>query len=94
MVLGQRTLPAESVSLRSAASDNFVIVDWTDTGAPRVIGEMDRYAAPAYLHEDAIYIHGGQQHQVEKLDWDGKKAYVGGSTSTTTPTPSWRSTFK
>ncbi len=68
--------PAESVSLRSAASDNFVIVDWTDTGAPRVIGEMDRYAAPVYLHEDAIYIHGGQQHQVEKLDWDGKKAYV------------------
>src|SRR3712207_7075965 len=39
-------------------------------------GEMDRYAAPVYLHEEAIYIHGGQQHQVEKLDWEEKKAYV------------------
>src|SRR5436305_14016947 len=37
---------------------------------------MDRYAAPVYLHEEAIYIHGGQQHQVEKLDWEEKKAYV------------------
>ncbi len=68
--------PAEGVSLRSAASDNFVIVDITETGAPRVIGEMDRYAAPVYLHEEAIYIHGGQQHQVERLDWEQKKAYV------------------
>ncbi|MCC6177654.1 MAG: DEAD/DEAH box helicase [Chloroflexi bacterium] len=68
--------PAEAVSLRSAASDNFVIVDTTVTGQPRVIGEMDRYAAPVYLHEEAIYIHGGQQHQVEKLDWEQKKAYV------------------
>src|SRR6185369_14030073 len=68
--------PAEAVSLRTAASDNFVIVDTTVTGSPRVIGEMDRYAAPIYLHEEAIYIHGGQQHQVEKLDWEEKKAYV------------------
>jgi DEAD/DEAH box helicase domain-containing protein len=68
--------PAEAVSLRTAASDNFVIIDTTNTGAPRVIGEMDRYAAPIYLHEEAIYIHGGQQHQVEKLDWEEKKAYV------------------
>ncbi|MCC7372846.1 MAG: DEAD/DEAH box helicase [Chloroflexi bacterium] len=68
--------PAEAVSLRTAASDNFVIIDTTQTGAPRVIGEMDRYAAPIYLHEEAIYIHGGQQHQVERLDWEEKKAYV------------------
>jgi DEAD/DEAH box helicase domain-containing protein len=68
--------PAEAVSLRTAASDNFVIVDTTVTGQPKVIGEMDRYAAPIYLHEEAIYIHGGQQHQVEKLDWEEKKAYV------------------
>jgi DEAD/DEAH box helicase domain-containing protein len=68
--------PAEAVSLRTAAADNFVIVDTTVTGQPRVIGEMDRYAAPIYLHEEAIYIHGGRQHQVEKLDWEEKKAYV------------------
>ncbi|MFN8524398.1 MAG: DEAD/DEAH box helicase [Chloroflexota bacterium] len=68
--------PAEAISLRTASIDNFVIIDTTDTGSPRVIGEMDRYAAPVYLHEEAIYIHGGQQHQVEKLDWEEKKAYV------------------
>ncbi|MDP8924426.1 MAG: DEAD/DEAH box helicase [Chloroflexota bacterium] len=68
--------PAEAVSLRSAAGDNFVIIDTTETGSPRVIGELDRYAAPIYLHEEAIYLHGGQQHQVEKLDWEEKKAYV------------------
>ncbi len=66
--------PAEAVSLRSASRENFVIVDIT-RGA-RVIGELDRYAAPTMLHEEAIYLHEGNQYQVEKLDYDEKKAYV------------------
>jgi len=66
--------PAESVSLRTAAIDNFVIID---QGPPaRVIGELDRQAAPMLVHEEAIYLHQGQQYQVERLDWDEKKAYV------------------
>jgi DEAD/DEAH box helicase domain-containing protein len=66
--------PAESVSLRTAAIDNFVIVD---QGPPaRVIGELDRQAAPLLIHEEAIYLHQGQQYQVEKLDWEEKKAFV------------------
>ena len=36
----------------------------------------DRPSAPLLIHEDAIYIHRGQQYQVEWLDWDDKKAYV------------------
>jgi len=28
------------------------------------------------LHEEAVYMHEGQQYQVEKLDFDDKKAYV------------------
>jgi DEAD/DEAH box helicase domain-containing protein len=28
------------------------------------------------VHEDAIYLHLGQQHHVERLDWDERKAYV------------------
>ena len=28
------------------------------------------------LHEEAIYMHQGIQFQVEKLDWEEKKAYV------------------
>jgi DEAD/DEAH box helicase domain-containing protein len=68
--------PADEISLRSASIDNFVIVDETEVGHPRVIGEMDRIGVPTQLHEDAIYIHQGQQHEVTRLDWDNKKAYV------------------
>ncbi len=66
--------PAESVSLRTASTDNFVIIE--KGPEPRVIGECDRPSAPLLIHEDAIYIHHGQQYQVEWLDWDDKKAYV------------------
>ena len=66
--------PAEAISLRSASVDNFVIVD---QGPPaRVIGEMDRPSVPTLLHEEAIYYHLGQQYQVERLDWEEKKAFV------------------
>jgi DEAD/DEAH box helicase domain-containing protein len=68
--------PADEISLRSASIDNFVIVDETEVGHPRVIGEMDRIGVPTQLHEDAIYIHQSQQHEVTRLDWDNKKAYV------------------
>ncbi|HEY7063962.1 MAG TPA: DEAD/DEAH box helicase [Chloroflexota bacterium] len=68
--------PAEAVSLRSAAIDNFVIVDVSETAKPRVIGEMDRMSVPTLLHEEAIYLHEGQQFQVERLDWSEKKAFV------------------
>ena len=48
----------------------------TPSAQPRVIGEMDRFAAPMLIHEEAIYLHGGEQYQVEKLDYENKKAYV------------------
>jgi DEAD/DEAH box helicase domain-containing protein len=66
--------PADAVSLRSVSSDNFVVVDVT--GEPRIIGETDYTSAPATLHEKAIYIVEGQLHQVERLDFEGRKAYV------------------
>ena len=66
--------PAEAVSLRTASTDNFVIIE--QGPQPKVIGECDRPSAPLIIHEDAIYIHRGQQYQVEWLDWDDKKAYV------------------
>ncbi|MGH2608585.1 MAG: DEAD/DEAH box helicase, partial [Tepidiformaceae bacterium] len=66
--------PAEAVSLRTASTDNFVIIE--QGPHPRVIGECDRPSAPLLIHEDAIYIHRAQQYQVEWLDWDDKKAYV------------------
>jgi len=67
--------PAADVSLRSASNENFIIVDISETN-PLVIGEVDRFGAPMLLHEEAIYIHEARQYQVEKLDFDDKKAYV------------------
>ncbi len=66
--------PADAVSLRSVSSDNFIIVDTThDT---KVIGETDFTSGPSTLHEKAIYIVEGTLYQVEKLDFEGRKAYV------------------
>jgi len=66
--------PADTVSLRSVTSDNFVIIDIT--GAPLVIGEVDFPSALTTVHEKAIYLHGGQQYHVEHLDFKERKAYV------------------
>jgi DEAD/DEAH box helicase domain-containing protein len=71
-----QTYPSEEISLRTAARDNVVIIDHGNTGKPRVIGEIDSFAAPMLVHTEAIYIHEGQQYHVDRLDWDEKKAYV------------------
>ena len=68
--------PAADLSLRSVTSENFLIIDITRPEHRVVIGEMDRYTVPMLLHEHAIYMHEGQQYQVEKLDFTEKKAYV------------------
>ena len=66
--------PADTVSLRSVTSDNFVIIDIT--GAPNVIGECDFPSALTTIHEKAIYMHSGTQFHVEHLDFKERKAYV------------------
>ena len=66
--------PADAVSLRSVSSDNFVVVDCTS--GERVIGETDFTSGPSTLHEKAIYILEGQLFQVERLDFEGRKAYL------------------
>jgi DEAD/DEAH box helicase domain-containing protein len=67
--------PANSVSLRSVAEGNFVVIDTTD-GARRVIAEVDYAGAPMTLYEGAIYMVQAQPWQVERLDWEGRKAFV------------------
>ncbi|MGN8841858.1 DEAD/DEAH box helicase [Niallia sp. HCP3S3_B10] len=70
------SFPAHNISLRSASQENIVIIDISDRSKSRVIGESDRFSAMTLLHEEAIYMHQGIQYQVEKLDWEEKKAYV------------------
>jgi DEAD/DEAH box helicase domain-containing protein len=45
-------------------------------GRPTVIGEVDRTSAPMLVHTGAIYIHGGRQYHVDRLDLTERKAYV------------------
>jgi DEAD/DEAH box helicase domain-containing protein len=66
--------PADAVSLRSISSDNFVVVD-TTAGAD-VIAETSFNSGPPTLHEKAIYMIEGALYQVEKLDFEGRKAFV------------------
>ena len=66
--------PAQSVPLRTADPDNFVIMN-ADVGNS-VIGEVDRFSAPTLLHEGAIYLHRGDAYHVEDLDWDQRRALV------------------
>ena len=66
--------PADSVSLRAVSSDNFLVVDITRDH--RIIGDVDFPSALTTLHEKAIYLHDARQYQVEKLDYDGRKAFV------------------
>jgi len=66
--------PAQAVSLRAAAQDNFLVVDATRGG--RVIGVVDRQSVPLLIHEGAIYLHGAESYLVRKLDWAGCRAEV------------------
>lgn len=70
----QEAYPADTVSLRSVTSDNFVIVDTTD--GTEVIGEVDFSSALTTIHPKAIYLHQGRQFHVEALNFAERKAYV------------------
>jgi len=67
--------PANAVSLRSVADGNFVVVDRTE-GRQTIVAEVDFSAASLTLYEGAIHMIQSVPYQVEKLDWNGRKAYV------------------
>jgi DEAD/DEAH box helicase domain-containing protein len=67
--------PANGVSLRSVAEGNFVVID-IGGGGQEVIAEVDFSSAPSTLYEGAIYMLQSSPYQVERLDWDGRKAFV------------------
>jgi DEAD/DEAH box helicase domain-containing protein len=67
--------PANTVSLRSVAEGNFVVIDTTG-GAQTIIAEVDYTSAPGTLYVGAIYMIQSQPYQVERLDWPGRKAFV------------------
>jgi DEAD/DEAH box helicase domain-containing protein len=85
------TYPADHLSLRSVASDNFVVIDTTHqalesvdsvrrlTRKREVIAEVDWRSAFAMVHPKAIYLIEGQQYEVQELHFredEEKVAYV------------------
>ena len=85
------TYPADHLSLRSVASDNFVVIDSTHqtlepveavrrlTRKREVIAEVDWRSAFAMVHPKAIYLIEGQQYEVQELRFredEEKVAYV------------------
>ena len=59
---------------RQQAEAPVVVVDIT--GDHKVIAEVSFTAALTTLHEKAIYLHDARQFQVERFDYEGRKAYV------------------
>lgn len=67
--------PAIAVNLRAVADGNFVVVDRSE-GRQNIIAEVDYSSAALTLYEGAIHLVQSLPYQVEKLDWDGRKAFV------------------
>lgn len=65
--------PANSVSLRSVSSDNFVV---QDRQSGRIIGEVDFVSAHSTVHEKAIYMVESETWFVERFDHEKRRAEV------------------
>jgi DEAD/DEAH box helicase domain-containing protein len=71
--------PADAVAINRVSSDNFVVVDRTET--ERVIAEVDFSSALETLHPKAIYMLESEQYVVEEMDYENRKAFVRKSNS-------------
>ncbi|HEX7325945.1 MAG TPA: DEAD/DEAH box helicase [Rhodanobacteraceae bacterium] len=67
--------PANAVNLRSVADGNFVVIDRSG-GHQTVIAEVCFSSAALTLYEGAIHMVQSVPYQVERLDWEGRKAFV------------------
>ena len=61
------------MSLSAADLDNVVIMDGD---SHTVLGEVDRPSSITEVYDGAIYGHQGDQYQVERFDYAGRRAYV------------------
>lgn len=70
--------PADSVDLRGTIEENFTVVEALPGRAEhgRILAEVDFEDGPLYLHPGAIYPLEGKTYEVQRLDWDERKAYV------------------
>ncbi len=67
------TYPAEALSLDAVEMDNFLVVE---EKSGKSLGHVDRVSAMTTIHPQAIYQHQGTQFQINRLDWEGRRAYA------------------
>ncbi len=67
--------PAEEISLRTAGPER-VVIQVSEEGRSRTLGEVDRASAPRLVHPGAVYLHEAIPYQVESVDWDAGVARV------------------
>jgi DEAD/DEAH box helicase domain-containing protein len=67
------TYPAQDVTLFGNEPDNVLVFD-ADTD--KAIGEVDREASIATVHEGAIYQVQGETWKVERFDYENRRAYA------------------
>src|SRR5205085_11493875 len=64
----------QQVGRRTGCDDTYTSIE--TTGGNQVIGQVDAISAPELGYPEAVYIHAGQTHFVERLDTTNKVAYV------------------
>jgi DEAD/DEAH box helicase domain-containing protein len=67
--------PADQVALRTAEPENFQVVDCTGD-KPRIVGEVAFESVPTTVHPGAVYMVEGRPYNVDRLEWDARRAYV------------------
>jgi len=65
--------PAANVNLRSISGNTYTIMDHVED---RVVGYIDEPSAFCQVHDNAVYLHGGETYFVQKLDIEKKIAFV------------------
>jgi len=68
-----RESPHRRIDIRSASGSLFAIVD-EETGA--LLGTVDETRAHYHVHPGAVYLHQGEQYEVQELDLAAKVAIV------------------
>ena len=69
--------PAQSISLRSASSENILLrAQEGEDNPPYLVGQVDRESALWMVHPGAVYLHEGQSFLVNELDLEGRIAQL------------------
>ncbi len=65
--------PASAVNLRNISGTTYTIMDRVED---RVVGYIDEPSAFCQVHDNAVYLHGGETYFVQKLDIEKKIAFI------------------